>query len=134
MTERLSSGLQALLSEPAYGQVATLLPDGSPRLTQVWVSTDGEHVLINTFEGAQKLRNLRRDPRVAINVVDPGNAWRLAQMRGRVVEVTTEGADEHIDELAQKYLGVESYPFRQPGQVRVKVTIAPEHINEMGLD
>jgi PPOX class probable F420-dependent enzyme len=134
MTERLSSGLQALLSEPAYGQVATLLPDGSPHLTQVWVSTDGEHVLINTFEGAQKLRNLRRDPRVAVNVVDPGNAWRLAQIRGWVVDVTTEGADEHIDELAQKYLGVESYPFRQPGQVRVKVTIAPEHINEMGLD
>ena len=95
-----------------------------PHLTQVWVSTDGEQILVNTFEGAQKLRNLRRDPRVAVNVVDPGNAWRLAQIRGRVVDVTTEGADDHIDELAQKYLGVERYPFRQPGQVRVKVTIA----------
>ena len=132
MTERLSPGLQTLLGEPAFCQVATLLPDGSPHLTQVWVGTDGEHILVNTFEGAQKLRNIRRDPRVAVNVVDPGNAWRLAQVRGRVVDITTEGADEHIDALAQKYLGVESYPFRQPGQVRVKVTIAPEHISEIG--
>ena len=134
MTERLSAGLQTLLGEPAFCQVATLLPDGAPHLTQVWVSTDGERILVNTFEGAQKLRNIRRDPRVAVNVVDPGNAWRLAHVRGRVVEITTEGADDHIDALAQKYLGVESYPFRQPGQVRVKVTIAPEHINEIGLD
>ena len=134
MVERLSPGLQTLLGEPAFCQVATLLSDGSPHLTQVWVSTDGEHLLVNTYEGAQKLRNIRRDPRVAVNVVDPGNAWRLAHVRGRVVDVTTEGADEHIDELARKYLGVDSYPFRQPGQVRIKVTIAPEHINEIGLD
>src|SRR5215210_6754221 len=134
MTERLSAGLQTLLDEPAYCQVATLLPDGSPHLTQVWVSTDGEHILVNTFEGSQKLRNVRRDPRVAVNVVDPGNAWRLAQIRGRVVEITTAGADEHIDALAQKYLGVERYPYRQPGQVRVKVMIAAEKITEIGLD
>jgi PPOX class probable F420-dependent enzyme len=132
--KHLSPGLQKLLAEPAFCQVATLMPDGSPQLTQVWVSTDGEHILLNTFEGAQKLRNIRRDPRVALNVVDPGNAWRLATVRGRVVDVTTDGADAHIDELAQKYLGVESYPFRRPGQVRLKVTIAPEHINEIGLD
>jgi PPOX class probable F420-dependent enzyme len=105
-----------------------------PQITQIWVSTDSEHVLVTTFEGAQKLRNLRRDPRVAVNVVDPGNAWRLANISGRVVDHTTEEADDHIDELAQKYLGVERYPYRQPGQVRVKVTIAPEHINEIGLD
>jgi PPOX class probable F420-dependent enzyme len=134
MAEQLSAGLQKLLNEPAYCQIATLLPDGSPHLTQVWVNTDGEHILVNTYEGAQKLRNIRRDPRVAINVVDPGNAWRLASMRGRVIDITTEGADDHIDELARKYLGVESYPFRQPGQVRVKVTIAPERISEIGLE
>ena len=134
MVERLSPGLQQLLSEPAFCQVATLMPDGAPHLTQVWVSTDGEHLLVNTFEGAKKLRNVRRDPRVAVNVVDPGNAWRLAQVRGRVVGITTEGADDHIDELARKYLGADRYPWRQPGQVRVKVTIAPERINEIGLD
>jgi PPOX class probable F420-dependent enzyme len=133
MGERLSAGLQTLLGEPAFCQVATLMPDGSPHLTQVWVNCDGEHILINTYEGAQKLRNIRRDPRVAVNVVDPGNAWRLASVRGRVVDVTTEGADDHIDDLARKYLKVDRYPFRQPDQVRVKVTIAPEHISEIGL-
>src|SRR4051812_2564557 len=134
MTERLSPELQTLLGEAAFCQVATLLSDGSPHLTQVWVGTDGEPILVNTFEGAQKLRNIRRDPRVAVNVVDPSNAWRLAQVRGRVVEITTEGADDHIDELARKYLQVDSYPFRQPGQVRVKVTIEPEHISQIGLE
>jgi PPOX class probable F420-dependent enzyme len=134
MAERLSAGLQALLGEPAFCQVATLMPDGSPHLTQVWVNTDGEHILVNTFEGAQKLKNLRGDPRVAVNVVDPGNAWRLASIRGRVMDITTEGADDHIDELARKYLGTDSYPFRRPGQVRVKVTITPERIMEIGLE
>ncbi len=132
--KRLSTGFQKLLAEPAFCQDATLMSDGSPHLTQVWVSGDDEHILVNTYEGAQKLRNIRRDPRVAVNVVDPANAWRLANVRGRVVDITTNGADAHIDELAQKYLGVESYPFRQPGQVRVKLTIAPEHISEIGLD
>ena len=111
-----------------------MLPDGSAHLTQVWVSTDGEHILVNTFEGAQKLRNLRRDPRVAVNVVDPGNAWRLAQVRGRVVEITTEGADRLIDELAKKYLDADSYPFRDPAEVRVTLKILPERINEVGLE
>jgi PPOX class probable F420-dependent enzyme len=133
MAESLSPGLQKLLGEPAFAQIATLMPDGSPQLTQVWVSTDGANILVNTYEGAQKLHNIRRDPRVAVNVVDPGNAWRVASVRGQVVDVTTEGADEHIDELARKYLGVESYPYRRPGQPRVKVTIAPEDINEIGL-
>ncbi len=131
---RLSPGLRQLLGEPAFCQVATLMPDGSPHLTQVWVGTDGERLLVNTFEGAQKLRNVRRDPRAAVSVVDPGNAWRVAQVRGRVVEIATEGADDHIDELARKYLGVDRYPYRQPGQVRVKLSIAPERINEIGLD
>ena len=132
--ERLSPGLQRLLGEPAFCQVATLMPDGSPHVAQVWVSTDGEHLLINTFEGARKLRNVRLDPRVAVNVVDPGNAWRPAQARGRVVEITTEGADDHIGELARKDLGADRCPDRQPGQARGKVTIAPERVNESGLD
>jgi PPOX class probable F420-dependent enzyme len=132
--KHLSPGFQKLLAEPAFCQVATLMPDVSPHLTQVWVSADDEHILVNSYEGAQKLRNIRRDPRVAVNVVDPANAWRLANVRGRVVDITTDGADAHSDELARKYLGVESYPFRQPGQVRVKVTIAPEHISGIGLD
>ncbi|MDP8951634.1 MAG: pyridoxamine 5'-phosphate oxidase family protein [Actinomycetota bacterium] len=86
------------------------MPDGSPRVTQVWVDTDGEHILINTAEGRQKERNVRRDPRVGVNVVDPGNAWRIAMVRGRVVEVTTQGADQLIDRLAKKCLNEDTYP------------------------
>ena len=122
-----------MLREPAYCQIATATP-GSPQITQVWVDTDGQHVLVNTAEARQKTRNIRRDPRVAVNVVDPHNGWRLATIRGRVVEMTTEGSDEFIDRLAQKYLGVDTYPFRRPDEVRVTLVIAPEHIHEIGLE
>ena len=130
----MSPGLLKLLREPAHCQVATLMPDGSPQITQVWVDTDGEHILINTAERRQKTRNVKRDPRVAVNVIDPNNAWRLATIRGRVIETTTEGADALIDRLALKYLGVDTYPFRRPDEVRVTMVIAPEHIHEMGLE
>jgi PPOX class probable F420-dependent enzyme len=134
MSVSLSPGLLNLLREPVYCQVATLMPDDSPQITQVWVDTDGEHILINTAEGRQKTRNVRRDPRVAVNVVDPANAWRLATIRGRVVDITTDGADDLIDQLARKYLGVESYPFRNPEETRVTLKIAPERIHEIGLE
>jgi PPOX class probable F420-dependent enzyme len=131
--QAISSGFRKLLGEPAFCQFATLMPDGSPQITQVWVETDGEHVLINTFEGSQKEKNVRRDPRVAVNVVDPANAWRLATVRGRVVDVTTEGAIEQIDRLANKYLGHDTYQYHRPGRIRTTIKILPEKINEVGL-
>ncbi len=134
MPAAISPGFRKLLREPAYCQLATVMPDGSPQVTQVWVDTDGEHILINTAEGRQKERNVRRDPRVAVNVVDPANAWRIAMVRGRVVEVTTAGADQLIDQLAKKYLKVETYPFRRPEEVRITLKILPEKINEIGLE
>ncbi len=134
MPATISPGFQKLLQEPAYCQLATLMPDGSPQVTQVWVDTDGEHILINTAEGRQKERNVRRDPRVAVNVVDPANAWRIATVRGRVVDVTTAGADQLIDQLAKKYLNEDTYPFRQPEEVRIILKILPEKINEIGLE
>ena len=134
MPATISPGFRKLLQEPAFCQLATLMPDGSPQNTQVWVDTDGEHILINTAQGRQKERNVQRDPRVAVNVVDPTNAWRIGMVRGRVVEVTTEGADELIDQLAKKYLNVETYPFRRPEEVRVTLKILPEKINEIGLE
>jgi len=123
-----------LLQEPTYCQLATLMPDGSPQVTQVWVDTDGEHILVNTAQGRQKELNVRRDPRVAVNVVDPTNVWRLAMVRGRVVDVTTAGADQLIDQLAKKYLNEDTYPFRRPEEVRVTLKILPERINEIGLE
>ncbi len=85
MSVSISAGFEKLLREPAYCQLATLMADGSPQITQVWVDTDGELTLVNTAEGRQKTKNVRRDPRVAVNVVDPDDAWRLAMVRGRVV-------------------------------------------------
>jgi len=134
MPATISPGFHKLLQEPAFCQLATLMPDGSPQNTQVWVDTDGEHILINTAQGRQKERNVQRDPRVAVNVVDPTNAWRIGMVRGRVVEVTTDGADELIDQLAKKYLNVETYPFRRPEEVRVTLKILPEKTNEVGLE
>jgi PPOX class probable F420-dependent enzyme len=134
MQAAISPGFQKLLHEPAYCQLATLMPDGSPQITHVWEDTDGEHILINTAQGRQKERNVRRDPRVAVNVVDPTHAWRIAMVRGRVVDVTTEGADQLIDQLAKKYLNEETYPFRRPEEVRVTLKILPEKINEIGLE
>lgn len=134
MPAAISPGFRKLLREPAYCQLATVMPDGSPQVTQVWVDTDGEHILINTAEGRQKELNVRRDPRVAVNVVDPANAWRIAMVRGRVVDVTTAGADQLIDQLAKKYLNEDTYPFRRPEEVRITLKILPEKINEMGLE
>jgi PPOX class probable F420-dependent enzyme len=134
LPQAISPGFRKLLEEPAFCQLATRMPDGSPHITQVWGETDGEHILINTNEGSQKEKNVRRDPRVAVNVADPTNAWRIAMVRGRVVEVTTEGAVEQIDRLAKKYLGQETYPFHRPDRVRTAIKISPEKINEIGLE
>lgn len=128
MAAQLTDGMQKLLKEKAYCQIATVMPDGSPQLTETWVETDGRHILINTAEGRQKERNVRRDPRVAVQVLDPANDYRIFSVRGRVVEVTTDGADAMIDQLARKYLGQESYPFRQPGEKRVILKILPEKV------
>ena len=130
----LSQGFQQLLREPSYCEIATVMPDGSPQVVQVWVDTDGEHILINTPRDSQKVRNIRRDPRVAVNVFDPGNQWRLGNVRGKVVDVTTEGADAHIDALAKKYLGVDSYPYKDPNNPRVILKVAAERVREAGLE
>lgn len=130
----LPPAVRQLILAPNLGFLATLMPDGSPQVTPVWIDTDGEHILVNTAEGRQKPRNLRRDPRVALAVVDWQNPYRYAQIRGRVVELTHEGADEHIDRLAKKYLGQDRYPFRQPGERRLLIKIRPEHLHTMGLD
>jgi PPOX class probable F420-dependent enzyme len=115
-----------------YAHVATLMPDGSPQSTPVWIDIDGDTIVFNTAEGRQKARNLDRDGRVAISVADAGNPYRYIQVRGSVIEKTTEGADAHIDRLAKKYLGAESYPGRNPAEKRVIYRVQPERVNTMG--
>ncbi len=131
MTVQLSDEVLALLREPSYAQLATLMPDGSPQVTQVWIETDGEHIIVNTAVGHQKERNVRRDPRVAMNLVDPNDQSRQAAIRGEVVEMTTAGAAEQINALAKKYLGIEEYPFGSPDETRITLKIAPEHVSEL---
>lgn len=119
-----------LLSAPSTCYIATVMPDGSPQLTQVWVGTDGTNVVVNTVAGFQKLRNVERDPRVAVTVADPEEPTAYLQIRGRVVETTTEGAREHIDELSRKYTGHEYRPYGgRSDQQRVIVRIAPDRIS-----
>ncbi|BBX06718.1 PPOX class F420-dependent oxidoreductase [Mycolicibacterium aichiense] len=135
MSEPLPDGLLALLHRPSPCFVATLMPDGSPQLTETWVTTDGEHVVINIVEGMQKARNLARDPRVAVNVVDPDDVNRYYAVRGRVLSTTTEGGRQSIDEISQKYLGIPYPNFSgNPDETRVIVTIAAESITTPARD
>lgn len=114
----------ALLAEPQLAHVATIEPDGSPHVTPVWVDTDGEHIIFNTAKGRAKYTNIERNPAVAVSVVDKANDFRTLWLKG-TAELIDEGADEHIDRMAQKYLGQDTYPFRQPGEERVIVRITP---------
>lgn len=134
-TDKLSGGAVKLLQEKQIAQLATVMPDGSPQVTPVWVDAepDGSHVLINSAEGRLKTRNTERDPRVAVSVVDAQNPYRFAIIRGEIVERRHEGADAHIDALAKKYLGQDSYPFRQPSEQRVILRIKPHHVLEQGV-
>ncbi len=121
-----------LFSKRAFGYLATLMPDGDPQVTPVWCDLEGDHIVVNSAKGRRKDRNMRRDPRVAIAIVDPDNPYRYLEIRGRVVEVTERGADESIDRLAKKYLGADRYPHRRPGEVRVVYRIKPEQTSSMG--
>jgi PPOX class probable F420-dependent enzyme len=128
----LPEALIALLRQASPCFLTTLMPDGSPQLTQTWVDTDGEHVIINTVQGFQKVKNVERDPRVAVAVSDPSNPSRYYAIRGRVVNVTTKGGAEHIEALAQRYLGG-PYPwYGGRDQVRVMVSITADKIHGMG--
>ena len=117
-----------LFQKRAFAHLATLMADGSPHVTPVWVDYDGTHLIVNSARGRQKDRNMRRDARVAVEVQDPDNPYRYLAVRGRVVKITEEGADASIDKLAFKYLGQEKYPNRAPGEMRVIYEIEPEHV------
>ena len=112
--------------------MATLMKDGSPQVTPVWVDREGDHLVINSAAGRVKDRNLKRDGRIALSISDPSNPYRALNVRGKVVEITTEGAEEHIDKLAKKYMGVDKYPYRTENEVRVRYVIAPEKVSVIG--
>ena len=121
-----------LLDKKAFASLATLNADGSPQVTPVWIDWDGTNLLVNTAQGRVKDRNLRRNPKVALSILDPDNPYRYLAVQGRVTKVTTDGADAHIDKMAKKYMGKDSYPFRTPTEVRVLFVIAPEKVHTNG--
>lgn len=121
-----------LFKKKAFAHLSTLMPDGDPQVTPVWIDFDGQQVVFNTAAGRQKDRNLQRDGRVALSIIDPDNPYRYLEVRGRVSKRTSDGADAHIDAMAKKYLGQDKYPFRQAGEQRVIYKIAPEHTTSAG--
>jgi PPOX class probable F420-dependent enzyme len=127
MSKQIPAEKLVLFEKPAFGHLATIMPDGSPQVSPVWIGYDGQYVIVNSAQGRQKDRNIRRDKRVAVEVQDPDNPYNYVLIRGRVVEITTDGAEEGIDALAVKYTG-DVYKNRVPGQVRVIYKIEPEHV------
>ena len=121
-----------LTTKLAFAHISTLNADGSPQVTPVWIDFDGTHVVFNTAKGRVKAKNLAREPRVALSIADPDNPYRYLGIQGRVVEITEAGGDAHIDKLAKKYLGKDSYPFRAPGEVRLIVKVAPDKVHTNG--
>jgi PPOX class probable F420-dependent enzyme len=132
MADLLSAKARELISRPVLASLATLNPDGSPQITPLWIDLDGDDVVLNTAKGRVKARNLERDDRVAVSVIDPADPYNVVAFRGTVTDITTEGADAHIDSLAKKYLGVDSYPMRREGEVRIRVTIRTDRIAMQG--
>lgn len=121
-----------LFQKKAFGHLATVNADGTPQVTPVWVDYDGTHVLVNSARGRRKDKNMERNSAVALSMQDPDNPYRYLEVRGHVEEITEEGADQHIDKMAKKYIGVDRYPNRSPGEVRVLYKIKPERTSKMG--
>ncbi len=128
---RIPEKYRDLLDRPIVVSLATLMKDGAPQVQPVWCSYDGTHVLVNTEKDRQKYRNLSRRPFATVLAIDPDNVMRWLEVRGKVVEETEDGANEHLDGLARLYMGVEKYPLHQEGDVRVIFKIAPQRIATM---
>jgi PPOX class probable F420-dependent enzyme len=128
----LPEPLKEMLQDRVFVHLATLMPDGSPQVSPVWVDLDGDEILINTAQGRVKDRNMKRDPRVALSVTSAHDHYRAYMIRGHVTGHTTSGADAHIDRLSKKYLGLERYPRRMAGEVRVIFRIRADAIGSMG--
>ncbi len=116
----------------SFAYLATIMPDGSPQLTPVWFNTDGEHILINSAKGRVKDRNMRANPQVAVVIHLQDQPYRYIQIRGRVAEITEEGARQHINELAEKYTGNPYFQLNTPDEIRVTYKILPDSIQVSG--
>ena len=132
MPSTLPDAYQDLFQKKAFAAFTTLMPDGSPQTTPVWVDYQNGEIWVNSAVGRRKDKNVRRDPRVALAIMDPDNPYRYVEVRGTVTSITEEGADAHIDSMAKKYMGQDKYPFRQPGEKRVLYKIRVDKALTMG--
>ncbi len=128
MAAELPDQLKGVLDGANFAHLATVNRDGSPHVTAMWVERAGDHIAFNTAEGRRKLANVRRDPLVSISIFAAEQPYQPFTIQGRVVDITPEGADAMIDRLAGKYLGVDEYPYRGPGEVRVSLSVEPLHV------
>lgn len=128
MTEQLPESHLDLFRKRTLGHLATLMPDGRPHVTPVWVDYDGTYLLVNTVQGRQKEQNAHRCPWVAIDMTDPDNHSRRLIIRGYVAEITTKGANDHMNKLVMRYMGLDTDPYFLPDQVRVILRIKPEYV------
>ena len=121
-----------LLQSKALAHIATIGPKGEPQSTPVWFDWDGQHLLFSQTTGRQKYRNVKRDPAIALSIVDPSNPFRYLEIRGKVINIEEDPNNRFIDSMAKKYMGRDKYPFHQPGDERVVVVVEPEHTSHMG--
>lgn len=128
----IPEGYRDLMETTALVHVATIGPDGGPQNNPVWFDWDGEHVLFSQTKARQKYRNLGRDPRIALSMVDPENPYRYLEIRGEVARVEEDPDNEFINAMSKKYIGIDEYPYHQPGDERVVVFVKPTHTTQMG--
>jgi PPOX class probable F420-dependent enzyme len=128
---KLSEKTKKLIDGKNLASVATLMPGGAPQVAPVWVDREGDIIILNATGTRQRTRNLKRDPRVAISIFDQSNAYSNVSIRGKVVEITQKGAEEHIDKMNMKYHGTPKYPYHDPKDPRVIIRVEATHIHEM---
>ncbi|MDO8188003.1 PPOX class F420-dependent oxidoreductase [Conexibacter sp. JD483] len=126
---QIEGRVRELLEQPNFCFVATVRADGTPHVTPVWVDVEGDEVVLNSAEGRAWPSNLERDPRATLTIADKDNQYEYVSIRGRLAAKTTDGADDHIDAMAKKYLGQDEYPFRQPGEERIILRFTPEKVH-----
>lgn len=132
MSVRIEGRAEELLRAKNFAHIATVRADGSVQVAPTWVDVQDGRPVVNSAEGRAWVRNLERDPRITLEVQNMENPYEYVEIRGRVAELTREGADEHIDSLAKKYLGEDKYPYRQEGEQRVIIRVDPEHVHVQG--